>query len=251
METCGEAGLARVSADWLLMPCGLGRPFLLWASLPSAARVGEGFPTSWGVRSGLSLRPRTKHLLHPTPALLAPRHPAQQASHVCEEPSPQHRDIGLSPTELGGQRGTSGWIPVPAQPGRGLAPGGEATSPGHSARCAAGRAASLAGGRPWAGPPAPRVAVQVGTMTLSRHASFSHSNFGAAGQRGHFIIVGLDQQPARPEPHRPCPAQAPGPGRPTAQLGQSPATLSPLAQPHPSRDPLAFLAFCPFGLSWS
>ena len=116
---------------------------------------------------------------------------------------------------------------------------------------AAGRAAGLAGGRPWAGPPAPRVAVQVGTMTLSRHASFSHSNFGATGQRGRFIIVGLDQQPALPEPRCPRPAQAPGLGRPTAQLGQSPATLSPLAQPHPSRDPLAFLAFCPFGLSRS
>ena len=164
-----EAGLARVSVDWLLMPCGLGRPFLLWASLPSAARVREGFPTSWGVRSGLSLRPRTKHLLHPTPALLAPRHPAQQASHVCEEPSPQHRDIGLSPTELVGLRGTSGWIPVLAQPGRGLAPGGEAASPGHSARRTAGRAASLAGCRPWAGPPAPRVADRKSTRLNSSH----------------------------------------------------------------------------------
>lgn len=190
------------------------------------------------------------------PASPHPSSPDTQAScpagsHVCEEPSPQHRDIGLSPVELRGRRGTSGWIPVLAQPGRGLAPGGEAASPGHSARRAAGRAAGLAGGRPWAGPPAPRVAVQVGTMTLSRHASFSHSNFGAAGQRGRFIIVGLDQQPARPEPRCPRPAQAPGPGRPTAQLGQSPATLSPLAQPHPSRDPLAFLAFCPFGPSQS
>lgn len=57
---------------------------------------------------------------------------------------------------------------------------------------------SLAGGRPWAGPPAPRVAVQVGTMTLSRHASFSHSNFGAAGQGAVSSMLGWIQQPRPP-----------------------------------------------------
>ena len=187
-----------------------------------------------------------------TPPRLS-RHPGvlpSRAPMSVKSPAPSTMTSDSAPWSSG-WRGTSGWIPVPAQPGRELAPGGKAAIPGHSARRAAGRAAGLAGGRPWAGPPAPRVAVQVGTMTLSRHASFSHSNFGATGQRGRFIIVGLDQQPALPEPRCPRPAQAPGLGRPTAQLGQSPATLSPLAQPHPSRDPLAFLAFCPFGLSRS
>lgn len=101
METLGEAGLARVSADWLLMPCGLGHPFLLWASLPSAARVGEGFPTSWGVRSGLSPRPRTKHLLHPTPALLTPRRPAQQAPMSVKSPAPSTETLDSAPWSSG------------------------------------------------------------------------------------------------------------------------------------------------------
>lgn len=52
-------------------------------------------------------------------------------------------------------------------------------------------------------------------MTLSRHASSSHSNFGAAGQRGHFIIVGLDQQPARQSSTAPT---QPGPGLCLVQL---------------------------------
>lgn len=62
----------------------------------------------------------------------------------------------------------------------------------------------------------------------SRHASSRHSNFGAAGQRGRFIIVGLDQQP----PPRPGRAQ-----RPTAQPGQSPTPAPHPAQPRPSQRP--------------
>lgn len=71
--------------------------------------------------------------------------------------------------------------------------------------------------------------------------------FGA----GRFIIVGLDQQPPALSPAAPAQPRLPGRGG-RLQLGPSPATLSPLAQPHPSRDPLAFLlAFCPFGPSQS
>lgn len=70
-------------------------------------------------------------------------------------------------------------------------------------------------------------------MTLSRHASSSHSNFGAAGQRGHFIIVRLDQQPARQS------SAAPHPARPRTQSGPTswvPETLLILV--------FLFLAYC-------
>lgn len=62
-------------------------------------------------------------------------------------------------------------------------------------------------------------------MTLSRHASSSHSNFGAAGQRGRFIIVELDQQPACLGPA--APAQ-PRPGSEADAVSPSgPATAIP------------------------
>lgn len=77
---------------------------------------------------------------------------------------------------------------------------------------------------------APQGAAQVGTMTLSRHASSSHSNFGAEGQRRRFILVGLDQQPL-PPPGRPPGAEAARPARPARRFSPSglatgiPATL--------------------------
>lgn len=61
----------------------------------------------------------------------------------------------------------------------------------------------------------------MGTITLSRHASSSHSNFGAAGQRGHFIIVGMDQQPARQSSTAPHPARPRTLSGPTSQVPET------------------------------
>ena len=48
MQTCGEVGLAWVSADWLLMPCGLGHPVPSLGLSPLSCKGQGGVPNILG-----------------------------------------------------------------------------------------------------------------------------------------------------------------------------------------------------------
>lgn len=153
--------------------------------------------------------------LHPPRSPPAPRHPSSLA-HVCKEQSPAPNTPPVPPGHAllycGASMGCtlrSGW------PGRGGdGPGVGGREPGHPTAAGRGQGCALARSLP--GPVlGSRGAAQVRTMTLSRHASSRHSNFGRRRTKAASSLLGwIDQQP-RPPPGRPPGAEA---GRPARHL---------------------------------